>query len=246
MFNLMATTAVSLGGFNVAIVDLVALVVLLIFLIVGIVKGFFQQVLSLLGWVAAIVVAVLTCTYVANFLSNTFPDLVTTVNGWWGGLVNDTFSGVTDADSLRIALEESTIPVFLHESIITLVGDEFANISQTIINTLTDWCFIAVSFILIFILALILFKIIKGIFRALTELPVIKQIDKLLGAVLGLIKGLALLLVVSVILSMFPWFNEFLNPAIDGEAITCVFNNVFQAILSMPFIQDALSSISLA
>ena len=246
MLNLMSTFAI--GDVNIAIIDAIALGILLIFFIIGMVKGFFHQVLSLLGWVAAIVIAVLTCTHVATFISDSFPDLVTTVNGWWNGLVSDSFNGVTDEASLRAALETSTIPAFLHESIVTLVGQEFTTIVDTIVNTLTSWFFIAVSFILIFLVALIVFKIIKGIFNKLTELPVIKQVDKLLGGILGLVEGLALLIVATVLLTGLgaEWFNALLVPMVDGEPVTCIFNELMNFVLNLPLIQEALASIALS
>lgn len=245
MFNLLAIPSYfEIGGMNIALLDIIALVVLLIFLIIGIVKGFSDQILSLLGWVAAIVVAIFTCTHAAEFLSNQFPDLVETIQSWWSDVIGEQFASVTDKESLRVALENSSLPAFLHDTIIELVGEEFTTIVYDISATLTNWTFIAVSFIIIFLLSWIVFKLIRFIFSKITNLPIVKQIDKTLGAILGIIKGLVLLLVLTFIFSLFPWFNDLLTPVAEsGEAVTCYLNEVFKFIFELPFIKDALAGL---
>lgn len=246
MFNLLAIPAFfNVAGINIAIIDVVALVVLIIFLIVGIAKGFLQQILSVLGWVAAIVVAVLLVDTVHAWVNDTLPDVVTTIQGWWSNIIGEQFAGVTDEATLRETLTNASIPAFLHDSIVTLVGTEFATISQTIVTTLTDWCVTAVCFLVIFLAAIIIFAILKKICSAITSLPVLKQADKLLGAILGLVEGLALLLVISVVLSMFPWFNELLYPVLEsGETVTSYFATLFDMILGLPFIQEFLAGVT--
>ena len=244
MFNLLAAFF-TVGEINIAIIDVVALVVLIIFLIVGISKGFLQQILSVLGWLAAIVVAVLFVDTVHAWVNESLPDVVTTIQGWWANIIGEQFAGVTNEETLRETLTNASIPAFLHESIVTLVGTEFGTISQTIVNTLTDWCVTAICFLVIFLAAIIVFAILKKICSAITSLPVLKQADKLLGAVLGLIEGLALLLVISVVLSMFPWFNELLYPVLEtGEVVTSYFATLFDWILSFDFIQEFLAGVS--
>ena len=136
MFNLLAIPSYfEIGGINIALLDIIALVVLLIFLIIGIVKGFSDQILSLLGWVAAIIVAIFTCTQAAEFLSKQFPDLVETIQSWWSDVIGEQFASVTDKESLRVALENSSLPAFLHDTIIELVGEEFTTIVYDISAT---------------------------------------------------------------------------------------------------------------
>lgn len=246
MFNLMAIPSyISISGVNVALIDLIALVILLIFLIGGVVKGFSQQVLSLLGWFAALIIAFATCEELAKFINKTFPNISESISGWWTDLIGGNFSAVTSKETLEEALKTSSIPTFLHQAIISLVGDEFSDVLNTIVTTLTNWCVIAASFIIIFVLAIIIFAIIKKIVKKIVKLPVLKQLDKVLGAVLGVIKGLSLLFVVAVLFSMFPWFNDLLIPVTEsGEAVTCCFNTVFDTIFKLPFIQDLLAGVS--
>ena len=248
MNTLLSSSAyLALGGFNIAIVDVVALVVLLIFLIVGIVKGFMQQVLSVLGWLAAIIIACLIVEPAVLFVTDSLPEFVEWINGIWEGFVGEQFSSVTNEETLRATLQSSTIPAFLHESIITLVGENYSEVLTTIVSTLTGWTLTAVCFIVIVIVLLIVFALIKKIFKAITSIPVIKKVDKLLGAILGVLEGFILLLIVSVILSVFPWFNDLLTPvAENGESITCIFSVLSETILGLPFIQELLAGISLS
>ena len=247
MLNLLAIpTYFAISGVNIAIIDVVALVILLIFIIVGLVKGFAQQVLSILGWVAAALVAFFTCKTLAEYVCDTFPVVVETVNGWWSGLLGEEFASVTSPEGLKLALESSNIPVFLHQTIIDAVGTEASNIVTTVSTTLTNWCLIAVSFIAIFLVAFLLFAIIKKIFSALTSIPAVKSVDKFLGFLLGVIKGLVFLLIVALILSLIPGFNTWLAPVTEsGETVTCYFSIIYEYIFSLPFVKDALSKIHL-
>ncbi|MBO5713165.1 MAG: CvpA family protein [Clostridia bacterium] len=248
MNTLLASSAFfTLGGVNVAIVDAVVLAILLVFFIVGAVKGFMAQVLSVLGWIAGVVAAILLVDSTVNLVYQSLPGVVTFFDGVWADALGEQFSGITDAASLRATLEASTIPAFLHESIITLVGENVANALSFIVSTLTSWTLTAICFILIFIIAMIVFALIKKLFKFITSLPVIKQADKLLGGCLGLLEAFIIILVLSVVLSVFPWFNELLTPVTEtGESVVCVFSVVYEAILGLPFIQEFLAGFQLA
>ena len=52
----------------------------------------------------------------------------------------------------------------MNNYLIELVGEEFTTIVYDISTTLTNWTFIAVSFIIIFLLSWIVFKLIRFIF----------------------------------------------------------------------------------
>ena len=73
----------TIGTFNLTIVDVVAVAVLLVFLIIGIVKGFANQILSILGWVAAVVVSILLVDTVVKLVYDGIPDVVTWFKGFW-------------------------------------------------------------------------------------------------------------------------------------------------------------------
>ena len=67
MVNLLAIpTFCSLGIMNVALVDIIALVCGIVALIVGYCRGFMQQVLSLLGKIAALLIAFFFCSTFAT------------------------------------------------------------------------------------------------------------------------------------------------------------------------------------
>ena len=88
------------------------------------------------------------------------------------------------------------------------------------------------------------FAILKKLFKTITSIKGIKQVDKVLGGVLGFVEGLIFLLVFSVLLSIFPWFNEALSPVTEtGEPVVCVFSLVYEAVLGLPFIQNFLAGI---
>lgn len=246
MLNLLAIPSViALGGINVALVDLVVLAILLIALIVGLVKGFVGQIFALLGGIAAIVVAIFTCTYVAEFLSTTFPSIKESISAQVNsilGIDGVLFQGAKE--EIVTSLQQTTIPAFLHEVIADLIIQQGADINLT--EIITGWVVTAVSFVVTFILALIVFGIIKKIFKALTNIPAINAIDRILGMIFKVALTLAILVVIFIALSIFAggFVKELLQPATQaGEQVKCYFNDLITWVMNLDFIKNLLLSV---
>ena len=237
----------TIGNVNVTYVDVVALAILLIFFIIGLVKGFASQILSILSWVAAVVIAFLLVDTVVSFVHTNLPDVVEWFDSLWVGVIDEQFATITSEEGLREALTNSGVPVFLHQAIIDFIGTEYASTLTIITSTLTTWSITVICFILIFAVAMILFLIIKKIFKAITSIKGIKQIDRGLGGILGLLEGLLILLVISCILSLFPWFNDLFHPVTElGEPVTCYFAEVYNFVFTSQFISDFIEGFSVA
>lgn len=246
MLNLLAVPSViALGGMNVALVDLVVLAILLIALIVGLVKGFVGQIFALLGGIAAIVVAIFTCTYVAGFLSTTFPSIPEAISAQVNSLLG--LDGVLlqgAKDQIISSLQQTSVPVFLHEVVADLIIQQGANLNLT--EIITGWVVTAIAFIVTFVLALIVFGIFKKIFKALTNIPAINAIDRILGMIFRVALTLAILVVVFIVLSLFA--NEFVNGLLQpvtetGEQVKCFFNDILSWVMNLDFIKNLLLSI---
>ena len=246
MLNLLAIPSViALGGMNVALVDLVVLAVLLIALIVGLAKGFVRQIFALLGGIAALVVAIFTCTYVAEFLSTTFPSIpeaikaqIDSLMGLEGVLLNGT------KEQILASLSETKIPSFLHNTLASIIIAEGGNLQLT--EIVTGWVVIAIAFVAVFILSLIVFGILKKIFSALTEIPVLGAIDRILGMIFKIAITLAILVVIFIIISLVAveFANGLLQPVTEsGESVTCYFNNLLTWVMDLDFINSLLVSI---
>ncbi len=243
MLNLLAIpSAIALGGLNVALVDLVVLGVLLIALIVGLAKGFVRQIFILFGWIAALVVAIFTCTIVADFLSNSIPAIPEAI----GASVDELLSSAGipmegTKEQIVDALSQTSIPAFLHSVLadVIVASTTELNLSQTI----TGWAMTAISFIAVFIVSLILLAILKKIFRAITKRGVFGAIDRILGMIFSVAITLAVIVVIFILLSLIipANINELLLPiAESGEPVTCYVNELLTKIMEIDFIKNLI------
>ena len=230
-------TFIETGVLKIATVDIVVLVCLLIAVIVGYAKGFMKQILSILGLLASIVLAVVFCDDLADYIIGNVPVITDGVKGMvsslFGSVLGDSFSS---HDALISALEQSKIPAFLHEMIASLILD--SGFSVKILDVLTKWALNVICFVGIIIISSLLFIIVKILFKFITKIPLIKSVDKTLGIVFSVLKTLIIIMVVFSVLSIFTDINQYLVP---GEGVTCVFNSVMEMVLNLPFIKNLFS-----
>lgn len=238
MLNLLAIpSVVAIGSLNVALIDLIVLGLLLIALIIGLVKGFLGQILSLLGGLAALLLAVFLCKHLAGFVGDKMPKLTNAVSDMVTKLFG--LNGVVTAGSkeeIISTLQTTKIPSFLHSVVANSIVESSGNLK--LIEVLTDWALVAISFVLIFIVALILFAIIKKIFKAIAHVKGVGVVNRMLGAILMIAKVLILAIILCLILSVFIDMNSILTPKVNGEEVKSYFNVIVTKIMELEFIQN--------
>lgn len=241
MNNLLFPLAISIAGTHIAIIDIVVLALLLVFLIIGIIKGFSRQIFSLLGPLTALLVAVFTCSKVGTFLTEKIPKLNELAISWANKIPGISTIGSLTPETVSEALSKSEIPALFHGIIIKIVESGKTDIIPVVAN----WIIIAISFVIIFLLALVAFSIVKKIFSALTKISIIGYVDKLLGVAFGIIKGLVIVFIALVVLQLLaPEFsNSLLTITIDGVQIESVTSRALAVILNIPFVVNIMSSI---
>lgn len=241
MNNLLAIpTYIETGMLKIATIDILVFAVLAIALIVGYVKGFMKQILSILGFFASLVLAVLFSDDLANFVFNNMQSTTSSVRGVIESMVGSVLGdNLTSEQALLSALAQSKIPAFLHETIANLVLN--SNFDVQIVDVLTKWALTVICFLIILIVANIVFIILKKFFKFITQIPLIKVVDKTLGMLFSAIKALAILLLIFIVLSLFTNINQFLVP---GDGVTSIFNNLIEFIMDLPFLKNILTKIS--
>jgi uncharacterized membrane protein required for colicin V production len=238
MNNLLAIpTYIETGMLKIATIDILVFAVLAIALIVGYVKGFMKQILSILGFFASTVLAVLFSDDLANFVFNNMQSTTSSVRGVIESMVGSVLGdNLTSEQALLSALAQSKIPAFLHETIANLVVN--SNFDVQIVDVLTKWALTVICFLIILIVANIVFIILKKFFKFITQIPLIKVVDKTLGMLFSAIKALAILLVIFIVLSLFTNINQFLVP---GDGVTSIFNSLIELIMDLPFLKNILT-----
>ncbi|MBR5439264.1 MAG: CvpA family protein [Clostridia bacterium] len=239
MVNLLAIPASFLiGTINVALIDIIALIVLLIAVIVGLSRGFLRQVLSLLGLVAGIVVAIIFCDELVALVNENIPAIPTAIENAIANsnAFKDLTGSFTNEEQIIASLENSSIPAFLHGTIAKAIVE--SNFELEIIKVFTTWALYVIVFIVTVILSLIIFAIIKKILYGLTRIKLIGFVDKLLGMIFSVAVTLVNMMIIITILSLFMNVNAYIQP----EGTICYFNNIMTKALEMPFIQELLST----
>ena len=239
MLNLLAGSMVKIGESSIAIIDVVAIVFLLIAVITGISKGFAKQLLSLLGLVASIVVAVLLCTKVATFVTENMPGLYASVEGFVAKTLNIPTSAAQTREALEVAMAGSSVPAFLHEAIISSIVE--SGFQVKLLAKVTGWFLTVISFLFLLIVSRIVFGIIKKVIYKFVSLPVIRTVDKLLGAIFSLIKCTLLITIILLILSIFmgAGVNNLLIP--DGNP--SFINKYLEFVMNLPFMSNIFGKI---
>ncbi|MBQ3234947.1 MAG: CvpA family protein [Clostridia bacterium] len=240
MFNLLASV-VSLGSLNVALIDLIMLGVLLLALLFGAMRGFLGQILSLLGGLAALLLAIFLCKHLAGFIMEKVPAITNAVSG----TVNKIF-GIEEIvatggkEEIIKTLQTTKIPSFLHSIVANAIVESGAATKLSMV--LTEWALTAISFVAIFIVALIVFLIVKRFFKAIAKLKGVGAVNKILGAILMAAKALLLSVIVIMVMSLFMDMNSLLTPTLDnGEQVNSVFNGLITKIMEANFIQNLLT-----
>lgn len=236
MLNLLSNV-VSLGGLNVALIDLVVLGIIFLAVLFGAVRGFLRQVLSILGVLAALVLAVLLCKSVGTYIYEKVPFITDKV----AETVNKIFSldqiiAGGGKEEIIAILQTTKIPSFLHSLVADYIIDSGA--AMQLSQVLTQWALVAISFIAIFILSFIVFFILKRICKFITSLKGVGTLDKILGAIFMVAKVIVILILVCMVASIFTDTAQYLTPTLeDGKVINSVFNQLVTKIMESGIIK---------
>lgn len=197
------------------IIDLVAVLVLLVFVILGAKKGF---VLTLCG-LLAIFVAFIGATFLANTFSGQLADVIRpTIESHIDGVLTKAIqqsSGGTMAgqvakpedlslNNVLEVLQSSDVYRSLAESFQNAVSDGLANVAGSAAKSVSDYVSRelarAAIFFLGFVLILILWTLLSHALDLVAKLPVLNTFNRTGGGVIGAVKGFLILCVAAWLL----------------------------------------------
>lgn len=237
MPNLLSAV-VNFGSSYVAIIDLIMLGIILFSLLFGAIRGFFRQVLSVLGALASIILAIIFCDELAEFIMTSIPSISDGLKGKIGelfGLTDELLAGTKE--QILESLAKTSIPAFLHELLANAIIETAGDLN--IVHILTKWSLVAISFVIIFLASFIIFFVIKLIFKGLTKIKVVGALDRILGAILMALKFIIGIIILITFISVFADLNPILAPTLqDGTVVNSIFNSLISWIMSLPFVQN--------
>ena len=242
MLNLLSSSAVvTVLGLNVALIDIIVLAVLLVSVVIGALKGFVTQIYSILGGLVALILAIVFCGKLADFLTVSVPAIPSALQ--------DKLSEILGIDGILLdgakekileSLKSTNIPAFLHELVADLIIKLGAELHLEVV--IANWVLIAICFVSIFLISIILIIISKKLFKSLLQHnKAFGKLDRVLGAIFLSLKSLVIIIALFILLSLFIDLNGLLIPTLEnGERINSVFNSFMTFIMNMPFIKNAL------
>ena len=241
MINLLAIipTTILLGSTNFAIIDIVMLIVLLIAFIIGISRGFLKQVLSLLGLVAGIIIAVIFCDDIVAIINTNAPSISQSIENIiaQSDAFKDLTKPFTSEQEIINVLQNSSIPAFLHGTIAKAIVE--SGFELQIVKVFATWALYVIVFVVTVLVSLILFAIVKKILYSLTKIKLIGFIDKILGVAFSVAVALVNMMIVVTILSLFIDMNAFIVP----NGVDSYFNMIMTKVLEFDFIQNLLGNL---
>ncbi len=236
MFNSLLA-AVDAGTIAI-IIDVAVCLILIIYALVGLSKGFFNCLLKIFGTLGAVVIAVLTAKPVLSFV-NGIVDISAACGKWMSSyFVGGGFE--TEVTSANIGtMGETVAATDIFEPLKTLLRNivEKAEVTGETTTTLGELCGSALGHIVASIfVGIALFIIIKVIVALLSKLfddassknNALNGLDKLLGLVFGTVKGLVFLglaIVITNFLCYIPAVNNVVTENINNTKVTKIAYN---------------------
>ena len=223
-----------------AIVDIVAIAIVVLCAIIGLFKGFIKSLVSTFGTFVSILIAVALCGTVVTFLETQygavtfFTDNTTGfVNGLLGTTADMTVQEVTESTFI-----ETGVTGWIAKLVLQLQGtaglDPTLTVSQVVCPMFGYYIASIISIVGLFIVIRILLFIITEIILHHLVVGVLKHVDKVLGFLFGIVSGVIAVQIIVMIIGAIPldFFNQ-LSTMINASQVTAFLMkvNIVQAIL---------------
>lgn len=214
------------------IIDVVLVIILAVFAIIGYKKGLFKSLLSLFSWIVCILVAIFTAKYVANWINGIYD-----FNSLIGSQIEKGLVGMNEVFSRQVnefaskedilnAIADSNINGVLLQLIKIVFNstafnpESTATVGNLVGVSIGGMCMIVISGILVFIVLKIVIALLSKLFDNLSRIKIIGGLNKIFGLIFGLIKGVCVIFIfnaVLVALSLIPAVNNTITPVIQDN-----------------------------
>lgn len=225
-----------------AIIDCVALLILIITVTISARNGFVKTFFSVFGGVVSFVIAILLCSTVARAMEDKF-GIITSVSAWLEGVLNNVFGhdlmNTTLQQANERSLAEAGLTKWILEIVLSFKDAEGISPDVTlnkIISPVFSYYIVAgLSVIVLYIIFKIIFYLFGEIIKKMHKFAPVRAVDGLLGAVLGIIRGIGIIYSILMFISILPFgFVQNISQEINNTVITAFFSkiNVFEYIMS--------------
>ena len=201
-------------------IDIIIIAILLIFIIIGSVKGFAFSILSLFGITVNFFISLFLTKPMSSLLNSLFNIELNLANTFSSNLTNlssdfdialSSFSSQAELSShVNNTINNSSLGGFAKKILNSTVHITTENVqgSSVTLNDIISKSFatfltLIISFIIVFILIYIILWILSTISKKANQINDVKITDRILGVVFGFIKGAFVIIFIFAILSLF-------------------------------------------
>ena len=190
------------------VVSIIYIAIFVLFIIIGLVKGFFKTIISFMKDLMTFVLSILLCKPISNLLINSSlgikmdNGLIEYFKGQGGIFALDINASNKDV-VIEQTLQESNLPESLNSMFTSIIDKllidhpEGINIAEALSHTITTYACYAIAFIALFVVIRLLAIFLTKIFSFVEKLPIIGALNKILGMALNGIVGLLLICLIS-------------------------------------------------
>lgn len=241
-------------SFQFDYISIIILVLGLIFIIKGIIDGFFKSIISIFGGIISLVVAILLAKPIGNLLfdTNLGASLTNNINQSLVNLNPEAFNTPIPVEyqeeTISSIIASFHIPGFLNGLLtkftLNLISIETeGTLGMLIGQSLAHYIFYFIAGLIVFIVLKIIFFILKILTRKINKVPFFGKFNRFAGGVLGLVNAFVFVTVVmygiSLLMTITPvgdYFTKLL--ALDNSQVYSVAkwflnNNLIQKIVDV-------------
>ncbi|MBQ9709398.1 MAG: CvpA family protein [Clostridia bacterium] len=230
------------------IADGILILIVALFVLYGVKKGFLGMIVGFLAGIVTIVVCSLLCGPVAKFLGNTLglhPVFFNLFARLFDGEIFTTPLNELAGEQISNYIAELHLPEFLTNLVENQLLEKLQSsvtdvtIQSVLSNTLTNLTLNAIAWFALYIIMTIIFAIIKKFVRMFDKIVIVGKINKLLGGLLGFVVAFVFICAVTYI---FILIGSFLPTNITAFVKGCTIlgwfynSNPLASIISMIFI----------
>ena len=235
------------------IIGIIFIVIIVGFVVFGLIRGFFNSLISLIRWILSFIVSAFISAPLASMLVKTpmcsgWANGISTSLEAKGGIFVQTYSGdIGGALFDEMKLPEMVKPLF--SKLINAIADSLAyktgvenTVAEVLGTTIIYYAMIVAVFIVSFIIIQIICFLLKKFFKTISRNNVVGAVDKLLGAVLNGIVGLFIVYLITYIISFVivfenpisTWLSTQMQLGTDVPTISKFFyeNNLIAGLIS--------------
>lgn len=190
------------------LVDIIVVVIVLAFILVGWKRGFLLSVYALFSMIVAVALACVLSPAVSAGLEKTGlqDKLETKIAAYVETELTEKFGENADI-STEEAAEELPLPSFLTGKIAEDAEESAASpiksVSERVGIKSAELICGVIAFILIFFIVMVIMMVLKIILKLASKLPVLKQADAVGGVLIGFVQGVLFICVLALLLSVF-------------------------------------------